>query len=148
MNIGQIKRAGISPLGISGVGSSGSKSTGSFQQSMENQQKDAYHKRASALFDELVRETSGILEHIDLLKFEHYRQLIGEFLREVLQNTYFMQSERVMGPFGKQHVYETVGVIDRKLEALGQELLRQSSQPLNYLSRVDEIRGLVLDLFL
>lgn len=148
MNISRIKRSEVSNYGISNLGNTNGKSTGSFQQNMENQQKENYHKRASILFDELERETEGILDHIDIQKFEHYRRLISELLKDVMQNAYFLQSERVFTSSGRQHVYETIGVVDQKLEALGKEILNRSSQSLNYLSRVDEIRGLVLDLFL
>lgn len=148
MDIYRVKRTGPPAYGIRAAGSSGGKSAGSFQQQLGTHLKEEYRSRVSALFDEITREASNILEHVDILKFEKYRSLIGELLEEVVKNAYFLCSERVLDYSGKQRIYATVSIIDQKLADMAGDLLGRNSERLGYLSRVDEIRGLIMDLLL
>jgi uncharacterized protein YaaR (DUF327 family) len=96
----------------------------------------------------ISNEAATIIDHVDLLKFERYRGLIGEVLGEVVKNAYSLSSERVLDYSGKQRFYATVSIIDKKLEDMAVDILNRNSERLDYISRMDEIRGLVMDLLL
>ena len=49
---------------------------------------------------------------------------------------------------GRHRVYGIVRLVDEKLDELAQELMKDEKDNLSILSKVDEIRGLLLDLFI
>jgi uncharacterized protein YaaR (DUF327 family) len=59
-----------------------------------------------------------------------------------------INSERILDPSGKQRIYTTINIIDGKLESLALDLLKRNSDRIDYLLRIDEIRGLVMDMLL
>lgn len=146
MDVNRVKRTDTPSYSIHAVGNSGGKSTGFFQQQLGEQMKEDYKRRFTVLFDEIIAESATILEHADLSKFEQYRGLIRELLQDVLKNAYHLHSERVLDFSGKQRIYEMVHIVDDKLDDLAKEILVHSRDRINYLSQIDEIRGLIMDL--
>jgi uncharacterized protein YaaR (DUF327 family) len=150
MNIYRVNRPGqATGASVQGVTQgSGGKSAGSFQQQLGSQLKEQYRNRAAALFDEINEQAAAIIENADLATFEKYRELIAKLIGEVTSNAYCLDSECVLDPSGRQRVYETISTIDKKLEALAADILNRNSKHIDYICRVDEIRGLVMDMLL
>lgn len=48
---------------------------------------------------------------------------------------------------GRHRVYGIVRLVDEKLDELAQELVKDEKDNLNILSKIGEIRGLLLDIF-
>jgi uncharacterized protein YaaR (DUF327 family) len=132
--------------GISG-GHGGSASDG-FHKQFGHQLKEDYRKRVTELFDEITGMAAVILDNADLSAFERYRSLIKELLSEVVNNAYKLTAEFVLDDRGRRRIYETISVIDNKLDEIASDILSKNSDRLEYISRVDEIRGLVLDMLL
>ena len=119
----------------------------SFQQQMDEQERRKYQDRIINLFEEVRKCAPELLEKRDMSVFEEYREKIAELMGEILHHAYLFQPENVRDHYGQRRVYATVTVVDQKMKKLGEELLTQSSEQLNLIGRVDEIRGLILDLF-
>jgi uncharacterized protein YaaR (DUF327 family) len=132
---------------VASAGSEG-KSFSSFQQDLNQQLKQDYRKRITELMDELSRESEDIFSNVNLPKFERYRILIKELLSEVLNNAFIMKSEMITDSLGSKRIMTVMNIIDSKLEEMASDLLSQNKVLIDYLGRVDEIRGLILDLFL
>ena len=47
---------------------------------------------------------------------------------------------------GRHRVYGLVKLVDKKLDDLAQELMKEEKSGLNILAKVDEIKGLLLDM--
>jgi len=134
--------------GIKSIGDFGGKSSDSFQQQLGRQRKEHFRSRVVALFEEITEDAASIIDHVDLSKFEKYRGLIGNLLSEVVQNAYSLCSERVLDRFGRHRLYASISIIDKKLENMAKDILNKNGDRIDYISRVDEIRGLVMDLLL
>ncbi len=149
MDIGRVNPAGqLNGSGITSVSKgSGGKSSGSFQDHLGGQMKEHYRDRVAAILDDLKKQASDILDNADLDKFERYRVLISELLGEVVRNAYVLSSEFVTDSFGRQRLYATISVVDNKLDELASDLLLRDSKKIDFLGRIDEIRGLIMDIF-
>lgn len=119
----------------------------SFQQQMDDRQRQEYQERIEALFAEIQRDAPDLFRRKDLAQFESYRQRISWLLDEILHHAYLFRSERIQDGRGHERVYATITVIDDKMEKLGSELLSENSEQLDLISHMDEIRGLIMDLF-
>lgn len=120
----------------------------SFHDQMGQQQRDDLQKRAEELLEELSKNANNIFDQVDFLKFEEYRRMISELIRDIVNNAYACRSQRISSSWGKPKIYSSVVVIDEKLEAMGSEIMNANSDRLAFLSKVDEIRGLIMDLLL
>lgn len=150
MDINKIKRTG-QPIsyGVASVsGGSGGAAGDPFRGQLNSQMKEDYKKRAKVLFDELSYLAENLTGRIDISRFEKYRGMIKELLAEIVKNAYVLSSEYITDNRGRQRVFETIKVIDEKLDALAKDLLYHSSDNLDYMSRVDEVRGLIMDMML
>lgn len=150
MSVNRVSRSGQTTGSSirSAAKSAGGKSSRSFQQQMGSQLKEQYRERVAALFNEINEQAAHIVETADMVAFEKYRRLIAALLEEVTNNAYRLESECVLDTSGKQRVYEIIRTIDKKLEDLAANILKRNSRHIDYICRMDEIRGLIMDLLL
>ena len=132
---------------VTGGGGDGS-AGGSFREHMGHQRKEEYRKHINSLFDELTALADTITGRIDISLFERYRGRLKELLTEAMTNAYILSSEYVTDLNGRQRVFATISIIDSNLDALAKDILHENNDRLDYLSRVDEIRGLIMDMLL
>jgi uncharacterized protein YaaR (DUF327 family) len=119
----------------------------SFQQNMQNQQKQDLHKRVKELLDDFQESAENICRKTDMGQFQDYCNKLGDILSEILSNAYLFQGEKVKDGFGRQRIFATIAIVDEKLKTIGDDLVTGNSTQLEFLSRIDEIRGLITDLF-
>lgn len=138
-----------SGYGIASVSAGfGGKPGEGFRDNLGNQMKDDFRKRIKGLLDEMTELAPYIADRMDITLFERYRGQMKELLSEIVKNTYRFNSEYVMELNGRQRVFTTLGVVDNMLDDLAKDLLEQNQDKLDYLSRIDEIRGLIMDVLL
>lgn len=75
-----------------------------------------------------------------------YKRKVREVLHYLVKNSYEVQENSFYDPLGRRRLLVVVEKIDEKLEELTRDFLTRHSSPLDLVSRLDEIRGLLLDL--
>lgn len=150
IDVYRVKRVDhISRYGITSIsGGSGGSTGDAFREQLGNQLKDDYRRHFNDLFDELADLADSILGRVDISSFERYRGRLKELLMEAIKNAYVLSSEYVTDMYGRQRVFATINIIDTKLDDLAKDILLENSDNLDYMSRVDEIRGLIMDMLL
>lgn len=73
-----------------------------------------------------------------------YKRLIKEYLNEVLENMYKVKNNT---SFWQTQYFITVEIIDRKLEELTQILLEEEKENISVAATVDEIQGMIVDIY-
>jgi len=114
----------------------------------------------NALMDE-VRDTGDILRTRPFPEeIMRYKQAVRNFMNYVVKNTYALEHENGIPNYlrpaykGRRGTpesknsnrYTKIQVIDKKLEDLAAMLLNSQSQQMELVSRLEEIRGLLVDL--
>lgn len=127
---------------------SGGSAGNAFREHLGHQLKEEYRRHIDSLFDELAGLADSITGRSDISLFEQYRRRLKELLSEVMKNAYILSPEYVTDKDGRQRVFATINIIDDKLDDLVKEILSENSGRLDFLSRVDEIRGLIMDMLL
>jgi uncharacterized protein YaaR (DUF327 family) len=147
MDINKIKRSPSVPLPAKPVGgTAGGSAGGNFQGHLGSQLKEHFRQHVNELLDNLTSLSGTLLDTIDFVAFEKYRDMLRELLFGISRNAYLLYTERALDTAGRQRIFESVNIIDKKLDDLAKDVLNQNSDKLDYISRVDEIRGLILDL--
>lgn len=95
-------------------------------------------------------ETQGkrLSEHIDIAELKVYKRLVVEFLGEAVRGSERFKKESFLDRRGRHRVFASVKVINEKLEQLTSQVLSSERDNLLILGRIEDIRGLVLDLIM
>ena len=70
-----------------------------------------------------------------------YRELIKTFLNEVVYRSHKFSRENFLDRRGRHRVYGIVKLIDKNLDELASELIKDEKDNLLILSKIDEIKG-------
>jgi uncharacterized protein YaaR (DUF327 family) len=77
-----------------------------------------------------------------------YRALVGELVSEAANNAFAGHKSETFDDKGRHKVSFVIRSINEKLEALTREILSEQQDNLRILQMVDDIRGLLVDLFM
>lgn len=105
-------------------------------------------ERLSGLMADIVTSGEKIKKHMDIRDMRNYRSLVKSFLNEVVNRSHGFSRENFLDRRGRHRVYGIIRLIDQNLDELAQQLIADEKDALAILNMVDEIRGLLLDIFL
>ena len=121
---------------------------GSFQFTLLSAiEETALAERLSGLLTDIEKEGKKIAKHMDVRDMKYYRSLIQEFMNEIVSRSHKFSRENFLDRRGRHRVYGMIKLVDENLDLLAAELLKEEKDHLRILSVIDEIRGLLLDIF-
>lgn len=103
-------------------------------------------ERLNALMEEITMQGKRLGKKMDVRDMKHYRKLIKEFLNEVVNRSHRFSRENFLDRRGRHRVYGMIKLVDKALDELAGELIKEEKDAIAILSKVDEIRGLLLDI--
>ena len=106
----------------------------------------ALAERLSVLLDDIEKEGKKISKHMDVRDMKYYRSLIQQFMNEIVSRSHKFSRENFLDRRGRHRVYGIIKLVDENLDLLAAELLKEEKDHLLILSKIDEIRGLLLDI--
>ena len=98
------------------------------------------------MLEDIVQQGKKIAKRTDISEMRQYRQLIKEFLNEVVNRSHQFSRENFLDRRGRHRVYGIVKLIDKNLDELAEELIKDEKDNIAILNKIDEIRGLLLDI--
>ncbi len=101
----------------------------------------------TGMMEEITRQGDKLAKHRDIKDMKRYRALIKDFLNEVVNRSHAFSRENFLDRRGRHRVYGIIRLIDENLDKLAQELVKDEQDHLAILSKIGEIRGLLLDIF-
>lgn len=111
-----------------------------------NIEEAGFQEKVVALMNEISEQGKKISKHTDVKDMRRYRQLIKEFINEVVYRSHEFSRENFLDKRGRHRVYGIIRLIDENLDKLAEELLKDEKDNISILSLVGEIRGLLLDI--
>ena len=106
----------------------------------------ALQERLNSLMDDITLQGKKIAKHMDVRDMKYYRSLIQEFMNEIVSRSHKFSRENFLDRRGRHRVYGMIKLVDENLDLLAAELLKEEKDHLLILSKIDEIRGLLLDI--
>lgn len=103
-------------------------------------------EKLSGLMDEITEQGKKISEHMDIRDMKKYRSLVKDFMNEVVNRSHKFSRENFLDRRGRHRVYGLVKLVDKNLDELAGELVKEEKDHIAILGKVDEIRGLLLDI--
>ena len=103
-------------------------------------------ERLTLMMEEITMQGKKLGKHMDVRDMRHYRSLIKEFMNEIVNRSHKFSRENFLDRRGRHRVYGMIKRVDAALDELATELLKDEKDHLLILSKIDEIRGLLLDI--
>ncbi|MGQ9631959.1 MAG: YaaR family protein [bacterium] len=138
---------GYRSAGTHSSGRVGEVKRASFAETLQVSKDTVVREELDRILAEIDKQGAIFIENPVAAELLRYKDLVRQFMREVVENMYDVR-ETVSGRYSiRQKIYVIVNTVDRKLEDLTEALLERQAEALDLMSRIDEIRGLLLDLY-
>lgn len=117
-----------------------------FEEELKKVQGSQLQNQLENLLKEIENQGKKLSETQTVRELKKYKDMIKNFLSEAVRKTYALKDEASWDRRGRHKVYTTIEKVNQKLEELTTAVLGQQENQLDLLKRVDEIRGLLIDL--
>ena len=101
--------------------------------------------RLTSMIQDITDQGDKIAKHMDIKDMKRYRELVKGFLNEVVNRSHEFSRENFLDKRGRHRVYGIVKLVDKNLGDLADELLKDEQDHLEIVGKIDNIRGLLLD---
>lgn len=102
--------------------------------------------KLDTMINDISEQGDKIAKHMDIKDMKKYREMVKEFMNEVVTHSHKFSRENFLDKRGRHRVYGIVKLVDKNLDDLAQELLSEEKNHIGILGRIDEIKGLLLDM--
>ena len=98
------------------------------------------------MMEEITQQGHRLGKRRDIRDMKQYRKLIQEFMNEIVSHSHEFSRENFLDKKGRHRVYGIIRQVNQALDELAEELLAEEKDNISILSKIDEIRGLLLDI--
>lgn len=103
--------------------------------------------RLNGLMEEITMQGEKLGKRRDVKDMKHYRVLIKDFMNEIVSRSHNFSRENFLDRRGRHRVYGIIRLVDKNLDELAQELMKDEQDHIAILEKIGEIQGLLLDIF-
>ena len=103
-------------------------------------------EKLSSLMTDIDKAGKRLSKHMDINDMRKYRSLVKEFINEVVNRSHKFSRENFLDRRGRHRVYGMIRLVDQNLDELAQALMADEKDHMAILGKIDEIRGLLLDI--
>lgn len=122
-------------------------SDGSFRFTLlSNIEEQELRASLALMMEDITQQGNKLSRKMDIRDMKLYRKMIKEFMNEIVSHSHSFSRENFLDKKGRHRVYGMVKLVDEALDELAEELMRDEKDHLSILSKIGEIRGLLLDL--
>lgn len=120
--------------------------TETFDVRLKKVSSENYETRIASILEQISVQAEKMSKKVDIKELRAYKKLVSEFLDEAVYNSHKFTKENKLDRRGRHRVYALVKQINKNLEDLTQEVLKEEKDNLLILQKLDDIRGLMLDI--
>ncbi len=113
---------------------------------ISNIQEQELQSRLNLMMEDITMQGKRLSKHMDVRDMKRYRQLIKNFMNEIVNRSHKFSRENFLDRRGRHRVYGMIKLIDQNLDELAMELIKEEKDNIAILMKIDEIRGILLDL--
>ena len=113
---------------------------------ISNIEEEGLKARLNIMMEDIVQQGKKLTKHMDVRDMKHYRELIKEFMNEIVNRSHKFSRENFLDKRGRHRVYGIIKLVDKNLDELAAQLIADEKDSMAILNKIDEIRGLLLDI--
>lgn len=100
------------------------------------------------LAQDIFKQGEFVQKNMNLKEIQKYKKSISEFFNSVISNNLSFDKNDTLDSRGRYKIYAVINTIDKKLEELTNEVLKEQKDNLAILENIDVIKGLIINVFL
>ena len=104
-------------------------------------------ERLNLMMQDIIQQGERISKKNDIKDMQRYRILIKDFMNEVVTRSHAFSRENFLDRKGRHRVYGIIRQVDKELDELAQELVKDETDHIGILAKIGQIQGLLLDIF-
>jgi len=120
----------------------------SFQARLVKIEGDTQEERIRNLAQIIFEQGEKLGKKVDIRELKKYKQLISAFLEEAVGTSCKFSKESFLDRRGRYRVYATIKRINKEVEELTRQVLSSERDNIKILQKLDDIRGLIMDIFM
>lgn len=118
-----------------------------FVQKLMVAQSQAIRKELDDLLGQIDAQTKEIEQSLTFESLASYKELVRKFVGTVVSELYQVEEKISISPTGRKKSMLLVKKIDQALDELGEKFLDRHSNMINFMGRLEDIKGLLMDLY-
>ena len=133
--------------GIVGTGPVNDADNNEFGQNMGRKRVDGdFRIKLKNLLERIDLQAQKLSERLDIAELKRYRSLVTEFIDVSVRNSSEYKREHTLDGKGRHRIFGIVKKIDAELEMLTREVLKGQKDYIGILAKLEDIRGLLVDI--
>jgi len=118
-----------------------------FGQRMDQKRAEGGAKeRLRVLLEQIDKQAQRLSERLDIGELKRYRSLVTEFVDLSVKTFSKYHKEHTLDGKGRHRIFGLVRKVDMELENLTSEVVKAQKDNIGVLAKLDDIRGLLLDI--
>ena len=114
-----------------------------FSRKLTDQVEDIYVGRIQKMVGDIEKQGRVVARRADMAELEKYRGMITSLINETVSNGFAFKKSG-----GRSKVFAVIKKVNDKLDSMTAKVLSDEKDNLNLLDDVDDIRGLLVDMYL
>jgi hypothetical protein len=118
-----------------------------FAQSLARAQVESIRKELDSLLGQINGQAKVIEQSLTFETLRAYKELVRKFVSIVVTQLYEVEERLSVSPTGRKKSMVLVKKLDVELEKLSDDFLSGQSSLINFIARLEDIKGMLLDLY-
>ena len=149
MKIRKVSKENLADLGITDKTQKLSVSRGepSFGDQLHKIQYEFVQEKMESLFNDINNQGQVLADTLNIKELKKYKDLIQKFLDNAVNIMYHLKEQAGWDRRGRHKIYVMIETVNKELETLTKMLMSEQADKIAILAKVDEIRGLLVDIY-
>jgi len=119
-----------------------------FLKKFEKIKSDDVRDKIESLYEKIVEKSESLKNNLYLKDVLEYKKLVKELLSVAVENSHSFAQQNLLDRRGRHRMYSIVKQVDRELDIITKEFLKDQLDHVNILKRIDGVKGLLLDIIM
>ncbi len=119
-----------------------------FKMHFEAAEDKNYREILVNLADNIAEQGEKLYKRTDLKELKVYRNMISEFINIFTNSPHRFSKQSFLDRKGRHRVYIMIKKINEDIEKLAKDVLNEEKDNISILKRLDDIKGLILDMIM
>jgi uncharacterized protein len=119
-----------------------------FRSQLKKAEDYSYEQHLESLVNDIICQGEKLSKKVDVRDYREYKKLVSEFLEAALGKSRKLSKKNLLDRKGRHKVYALINMINEEVDQLAQDVMNGEKDNIGLLKRMDDIRGLILDLIM
>lgn len=117
-----------------------------FKQKLSEIEQEHIRDELKTLFNKIETQSGKLQDKLFIEDLVEYKKLVREFLDITVNNSHVFYKENSLDRRGRHRIYSLVKKVDNELDELTKDFLNIENNRIKILRRLDDVKGMLLDI--